>query len=68
MEDYTDYELSALIDLLAERTARYTEMMKEGFHHGKEFSQIGEEILAIQQAIWKKMGFDDPAQKKFPEK
>lgn len=57
MEDYLDYELSELIDMLAERTATYTQMMSDGFHNGEEFAQTGEEILKIQKAIWVKMGF-----------
>jgi hypothetical protein len=57
MEDYLDYELTELIDMLAERTATYTQLMSDGFHNGEEFAQIGEEILEIQKAIWVKMGF-----------
>jgi hypothetical protein len=57
MEDYLDYELTELIDMLAERTATYTQMMSDGFQNGEEFAQIGEEILEIQKAIWVKMGF-----------
>lgn len=57
MEDYLDYELSELVDMLAERTATYTQLMSDGFHNGEEFAQTGEEILLIQKAIWVKMGF-----------
>ncbi len=59
MEEYLDYKLSELIDLLAERTAQYTQMMSEGFHNGEGFAQIGEQILQIQKAIWVKMGFSN---------
>lgn len=57
MEDYHEYELTALIDMLAERTATYTQMMSDGFNNGEEFAQTGEQILLIQKAIWVKMGF-----------
>ncbi|NCI47832.1 hypothetical protein [Sediminibacterium soli] len=64
MHNYLDYELSELIDMLAEHTACYTHMMNEGTHQGESFSQIGEQILAIQKAIWTKMGFNGQEQRK----
>lgn len=64
MKDYLDYELSELIDLLAERTARYTNMLNDGFHHGEEFAHIGDQVMLIQQAIWNKMGFNPTTHKK----
>lgn len=60
MDDYMNYELATLVDLLAEKTEAYTHMMGDTYPPGENFAQVAEDILAIQRAILKKMGVEDP--------
>lgn len=60
MEEYLNYELATLVDLLAEKTEAYTHMMGDGYLSGENFAQVAEDILAIQHAILKKMGVEHP--------
>ena len=59
MTDFSVYELTELIDRLAKYTANYTKMMSDELRDEEEFTQIGEEIIALQNAIWQKLGFDE---------
>jgi hypothetical protein len=63
MADYTNLELSALVDLLAEHTAIYTKMLAEGLNHGKDFIDCKERIKFIQSAIRHKIDFPSGSQK-----
>ncbi|MBV9987925.1 MAG: hypothetical protein JO301_09615 [Chitinophagaceae bacterium] len=63
MEDYRTYELTELVDLLAKRTATYTQLMADGYSDGEEFAQIEKDILGLQKEILRKMGIDDPPDK-----
>ena len=59
MTDFSVYELTELIDRLAKYTANYTRMLSDELRDEEEFAQIGEEIIALQDAIWQKLGFDE---------
>jgi len=59
MIDFSVYELTDLIDILAKQTANYTSMMSDELRDEEEFTHIGEEIIALQNAIWQKLGFDE---------
>jgi len=59
MNDYTGYELTELIDLLAKQTAVYTKLMSDDFRNEEEFAQTGQDIHDLQRAIWLKMGFGE---------
>lgn len=68
MEDYMNYELATLVDLLADKTEAYTHLMGEGYSSGENFAQVAEDILAIQHAILRKMGVDHPPDEPLMEK
>lgn len=64
MNDYTQYELTILIDLLAKQTAVYTKLMSDDFRNEEEFAQTAQDILDLQRAIWLKMGFGTDGDKR----
>ena len=51
MNEYSEMELSSLIDQLAEQTDLYKKMITEGWGTEDEFSQCREKITLIQEAI-----------------
>ena len=59
MQDYLNLELATLVDMLAENTQQYTQLMAEGFKNGEEFSHIEQKILSLQQAIQAKQDFQN---------
>ena len=48
---YLDLELSVLLDLLIEQTAKYTRVLSTGIKTEDEFMQCHEQIDQIQEAI-----------------
>ena len=58
MTDYTSMKLPVLVDLLAEQTAEYTQIMSEGLKNGAEFSHMEQKIISLQEAIHAKQSFD----------
>ena len=54
MNEYSEMELSSLIDQLAEQTDLYKKMITEGWGTEDEFSQCREKITLIQEAIMTK--------------
>jgi hypothetical protein len=63
MTNYTNLELSILVDLLAEHTVNYTKMLSEGLNGGKDFEECKERIKLIQSAIQHKIDFPSGSQK-----
>jgi hypothetical protein len=61
--EYSNLELSTLVDLLAEHTANYTKMLAEGLNHGKDFAEFKERIKLIQSAIQHRIDFPSGSQK-----
>lgn len=51
MEDYENLDLPALVDLLAQRTGEYTQLMSKGPDNGGLFAHIEQQVLALQEAI-----------------
>ena len=63
MTDYSNLELSELVDMLAEHTANYTKMLAEGLNNGNDFIECKERIKLIQSAIQHKIDFPPGGQK-----
>jgi len=57
MSDYLNLELATLLDLLAENTRQFTQLMSEGFKNGEEFSHMEQKIISLQQAIKTRQDF-----------
>jgi len=58
LSEYLAFELPALIDMLAEHTANYTQMYANSTHKGEDGAKLRGKILLIQAAIKTKRDFE----------
>jgi hypothetical protein len=64
MTQYTDFELSRLVDILSEETNHFCDMRANGSPDEEEFAHCWRKIMLIQQAI--KIKYDIAGKKMEP--